>query len=272
MNIRKIIVHPGRYQIDELVAIVVLRILFPFTATVPLVRMRPTEDDLADPEVFVIDCGEVYNPDRNNFDHHQDKTLPCSARMIWNHFYPEENPLIKRTMDISFFRSIDRHDTGVLFAGGNSLSSVVSSMNESAVPFDEALAFVDKAFRSLLTRCEKVIPIRTYWYSGTTFGGCTAFKIFPKYCSVTIRGELMKYASEKKGALYLIWPITDDGKHIVYSLLEDRPIPKDRRQIENDSVAAVYNNKKDAIDHVLELGVKALQKRSDRKKRLKAVA
>lgn len=263
LDIEKIIVHPGRYQADELLSIAEVKILFPHLQDVPVLRTRPTEKDLDNPHIMVIDCGERYQPEFNNFDHHQDKKLPCSARLLWQYFYPEETELdmrIKRIMDITFFRSIDRHDRGQIFGGGNSISSVISSMNENNSSFEKAFDFADTALRSLMAKHLKVLPVRLFWFSGKTFGGSRRLRVFPNYCKNAIQGDLIKYAIETKKALYLLWPVSDDGKYMLRTVHDEQVIPQNRKQIALDTVSAVYRNKQDALEHALELAAKKFEK------------
>lgn len=263
LDIRKIIVHPGRYQADEVLGVVEMKIIFPQLLDVPVVRSRPTDEELNDPSVLVIDCGERYQPELNNFDHHQDTELSCSARLLWEYFYPEETEVqlhTKRIMDATFFRSIDRHDRGRAFGGGNSISSVISSMNESGVDFNQAINFADIALRSLIAKQQKVLPVRLFWFSGKTFGGSRRLKVFPEYCKNAIQQDLIKYASETKKALFLLWPVSDDGKYLLRKVHEDQIIPKNKKQIALDEVSAVYKNKQDALEHALELAAKKFEK------------
>lgn len=65
--IHTIITHPGNAHKDEFLACAVLLSKYP----VSIVRREPSADDLADPEITVLDIGGEHAPERNNFDHHQ---------------------------------------------------------------------------------------------------------------------------------------------------------------------------------------------------------
>jgi len=73
-NIRLIVVHAGKssHQ-DERVAAAIARAA---GARAPVVRRDPTEAELADANILVLDVGGQHNPALNNFDHHQ---LPREA-------------------------------------------------------------------------------------------------------------------------------------------------------------------------------------------------
>ncbi len=65
--IRHILTHPGGAHKDELLAVCVLIAKY----GAPVVRREPTEEDLEDPCVVVVDVGGFHDPERRNFDHHQ---------------------------------------------------------------------------------------------------------------------------------------------------------------------------------------------------------
>ena len=50
-----------------------------------VLRREPTAEDLADLETYVVDVGMDYSPERNNFDHHQDRSLPCAFHLVMKH-------------------------------------------------------------------------------------------------------------------------------------------------------------------------------------------
>ena len=61
-----IVTHPGGAHKDDLLAVCVLIARF----GAPVLRQDPTPEQLADPEVAVVDIGASHDPERMNFDHH----------------------------------------------------------------------------------------------------------------------------------------------------------------------------------------------------------
>lgn len=45
-------------------------------------RRNPTEQELQNPNILVGDVGMEFNPELNNFDHHQDKNLGCAFQLV----------------------------------------------------------------------------------------------------------------------------------------------------------------------------------------------
>ena len=67
MTIKLIVTHPGGAHKDDFLACCLLAHLH----GVPIQRREPTEEDLANPTVCVVDVGSAHDPELHNFDHHQ---------------------------------------------------------------------------------------------------------------------------------------------------------------------------------------------------------
>lgn len=65
--ITAIITHPGGAHKDDMLACSIMIARY----RVPVYRREPTPEDLADPQICVIDVGGEHNPAKMNFDHHQ---------------------------------------------------------------------------------------------------------------------------------------------------------------------------------------------------------
>lgn len=79
-----ILTHPGSAHKDEFLACCVLLA----TEPAPIVRREPTEADLADPAIAVVDVGHRHEPVLNNFDHHQlpdDAAPTCALSLVLQH-------------------------------------------------------------------------------------------------------------------------------------------------------------------------------------------
>ncbi|TWU57660.1 MYG1 family protein [Rubripirellula reticaptiva] len=67
MTMQLIVTHPGGAHKDDFLACSLLAHLH----GVPIQRREPTDEDLANPSICVVDVGGAHDPERNNFDHHQ---------------------------------------------------------------------------------------------------------------------------------------------------------------------------------------------------------
>jgi hypothetical protein len=84
----KIITHPGLAHRDEALAVgLILSERKP--TSVQLFRREPTQAELDDPDVWVVDVGEQHNPQLHNFDHHQlpaDAPPTCATTQVAEYF------------------------------------------------------------------------------------------------------------------------------------------------------------------------------------------
>ena len=79
-----IVTHPGGAHKDDFLACSLMVAKY----RVPVYRREPTESDLADPRVCVIDVGGEYDAMRMNFDHHQfprDHEPACALTLVLKH-------------------------------------------------------------------------------------------------------------------------------------------------------------------------------------------
>ncbi|MEC8420991.1 MAG: MYG1 family protein [Verrucomicrobiota bacterium] len=83
--IKTIITHPGGAHKDDFLACAVLLSKFP----VSILRRDPTDQELADPEIAVVDIGHQHNANLNNYDHHQfarDSDPSCALSLVLDQF------------------------------------------------------------------------------------------------------------------------------------------------------------------------------------------
>lgn len=89
----KIITHGGTSHRDELIACSIALVLDPGINIIERRAGKITDKEYEDPETYIIDVGRRYEPDLNNFDHHQDKGLPCSMRLVARKFGLDEKSM-----------------------------------------------------------------------------------------------------------------------------------------------------------------------------------
>lgn len=76
-----IVTHPGGAHKDDLLAVCVLIARY----GAPVLRQDPSEEQLADPEVAIVDIGASHDPERMNFDHHhfpRDHQPTCALSLV----------------------------------------------------------------------------------------------------------------------------------------------------------------------------------------------
>jgi hypothetical protein len=79
----KIIVHDGKaHQDDFLGACVCI-----YKLNAPAFRAKCSDENLNDPDAWVLDQGFKFEPENRNFDHHQIKEEICAFTMVLDYFY-----------------------------------------------------------------------------------------------------------------------------------------------------------------------------------------
>ena len=81
MTIKQIVTHPGGAHKDDFLACSLLAHLH----GVPICRRDPTDEDLSDASICVVDVGGVHDAELNNFDHHQfprDSPPLCALSLV----------------------------------------------------------------------------------------------------------------------------------------------------------------------------------------------
>jgi hypothetical protein len=91
-----IVTHNGRAHRDEFYAVGLANHIFADKSlpALKVFRREPTEEELEDKEVLVIDVGRRHEPDKNNFDHHQFErgTVACALSLMAEYFIVPEQP------------------------------------------------------------------------------------------------------------------------------------------------------------------------------------
>lgn len=83
MDYKRIVTHPGQAHRDDFTVCCIAMALFPSIAAI--FRREPTQEDLDNPEVLVLDVGGQVDPEKGNFDHHQlpRDAEPCCALTLF---------------------------------------------------------------------------------------------------------------------------------------------------------------------------------------------
>jgi hypothetical protein len=181
----KIIVHPGSAHKDDFMAV---SVLLASLGEAEVIRCEPTSEDLADPNIYVVDVGMEYAPEKNNFDHHQDRALPCAFHLVMQHlghhdaamsmfiWYPHMS-----MMDVRGPYKTAEHlgvDSSVLFASSSPIDGYILSRFSRQVSLNsqdllyqfmkelgtDLIAMIDRKMKRLerLKTEAKVVPVKHY--------------------------------------------------------------------------------------------------------------
>jgi len=87
---QKLITHNGTFHADEVFAIAILEKLIGKPLEITRTRdPQLLEEGVNDLTTFVVDVGLAYEPEKYNFDHHQDRYMKSAAGLVWQSFGAE---------------------------------------------------------------------------------------------------------------------------------------------------------------------------------------
>ena len=126
--IKTIITHPGGAHKDDFLACSVLL----SNHSVSIFRRDPTEQELDDPEVAVVDIGHQHDPKLNNFDHHQlprDHEPTCALSLVLQKFeiYEDTKEFCSWLETTEWFDCRGPHDTAEWLGVGREAMAKLNS-------------------------------------------------------------------------------------------------------------------------------------------------
>ncbi len=148
MKAQLIITHPGSAHFDEVTAVSLILVVHADTVF-RIERCEPTVIELDDPDVWVVDIGGRHEPEKHNFDHHQDTDCPASFVLVaeylglletmsvmpWWHFKDEVDRFGPSTSSL-------KYDAGDILVNQNPvetwLTASFASEPESSLPLLKA--------------------------------------------------------------------------------------------------------------------------------------
>jgi len=130
----KIVAHPGSAHKDDFLSV---SVLLATLKQAEVFRREPTEEDLNDADTYVVDVGLELSPERHNFDHHQDRSLPCAFHLVMQHLGHHEAAMLMfawyphmSMMDVRGPYRTAEHlgvDSSVLFASSSPIDGYIIS-------------------------------------------------------------------------------------------------------------------------------------------------
>jgi hypothetical protein len=81
MKAQLIITHPGSAHFDEVTAVSLILAVHADTLF-RIERREPAQAELDNPDVWVVDIGNRHEPEKRNFDHHQDMNCPAAFVLV----------------------------------------------------------------------------------------------------------------------------------------------------------------------------------------------
>lgn len=118
----KVVTHDGVFHADEVFAVALLIVLNRWENPI-IVRTRDKTalaHAVEDQALYLIDAGGVYNPAMNNYDHHQEASLPSAFGLIFK----------AGNVEYKLYKSIETPDTDIKRRAVEKIAAFVQSIDD----------------------------------------------------------------------------------------------------------------------------------------------
>ncbi len=129
----KIIIHPGSPHRDDVLS---ASLVLAHDSEVEVIERKvPTKEEIEDPDIWVLDIGQILNPSIKAFDHHQDNWRECTISLLL-----KEWDLWESALEIfPWLRSTVIHDSEGSYAVRKELKIKSSVIRSLSSPIEDAL-------------------------------------------------------------------------------------------------------------------------------------
>jgi len=247
---RQIITHDGLFHADEVFAIALIHEIL---GVCPVERTRKVSaESLANPEIWVLDQYGKHEPELNNYDHHQDKSIESTNVLVLSALLDSGNISIAMyDMLIDTFTAIsaiDRFGYNQEGYGGFQVNYFFKTLNNIEGQFDTAVLMARAYIRCELESIKRTKESVELWdnpISITKWGRiCAKFPIFWKsykdarYLLVEEKGDWKLHSANSTR-----WPIAEGFNEVF---------------LHTNKFIAIYKSKADAINAAENSYLKAL--------------
>ena len=225
MTITKIITHAGQFHADEVLAIALLRIL---GYDAPVERtFTPSEEDFADPTVFVLDIGRRFEPEKGNFDHHKDGQLVATNLLLLQHLEEQVGGYaVAKQLYARLFSRVSDVDRGLVVLDSTGIpefNMLIRAFNSLSDGFDRALSVATEILTAILETTRKAIADESRWYALEKLNGIA-------YQHDTDVILCWKEKAKEEGICLLVCPNLRGGYSVVSRDTAELVIPVDEYQ------------------------------------------
>lgn len=243
----KVITHPGTFHADEISAIAFLFSIGIIPKGTEIERREPTLDDLSDANTIVLDIGGIYNPELNNFDHHQDASLNATNILVLEEAKYVLDPKVINSLKERLFSRISNIDRGLETSESYEFTSLVRSFNNKPNGFKKAVAWSKELIDNIILDSMSFIESEKMWSSLDKIKS-KDFTAVVVYSEEQILG--WKTLAEKDNVQFLIGKSNRGGWNMITISSEKFPIPSSPKQtfLHNSGFLANYASIEDAID------------------------
>ncbi len=165
MEVKKIVTHVAPRHFDDTMAVSLLLQKYP-NAKVEFLHPQDDKEKIEEyikrKDVILVDIGGTYDEKLKNYDHHQDKEMPCSLVLVLANEFPEYLKLLEEDEDIKkemeYFDIKDREG----FLKAKEKTGVSTSLIQESVILEmgndvEGLKKLGEAFKKYLDKKLEII-------------------------------------------------------------------------------------------------------------------
>lgn len=162
-----IITHPGIFHADDVLACALINIFVQPGITIH--RRKATPEELASPNVIVVDTGFMYDTIMRNFDHHQNPMSPAASSLVLAWLVQEDviSTQVSAKMHTQLFDYVSKVDCGIIAKGGDSYAfpGLIRNYNNVEDGFTEALKMAESLIRALYKTALLAVEGEKRWYA-----------------------------------------------------------------------------------------------------------
>ena len=239
MKIEKIITHDGLFHADEVLAIALIVSIY---GDIPVERTRKiSTEDMNNPNVWVIDVGGQYCPEKGQFDHHHDDTLDASCLLILDHLTSCNDVSSELYCElINQFQVVSSIDlSGPTHYNGWQVNSLIKSFNTFTTGFDMSVDLVKSYILHCMDTVNKIAESKAIWDAGKQIS------LFIRYCH-EFPIHWKRY--DDCGEMYIVYPNKDKYNVLSRDSITFPIFSTGKEEfLHNGRFLAVFASKEDAI-------------------------
>jgi len=236
--ISKIITHDGIFHADDVMSIALMQEFIRPTLRVERTR-NISADEFSNPDIWIVDVGGQWNRSLNNYDHHQDSSLPAACMLVLNELVnlgrisvEMQEELFDAIYEIS---DIDCH--GPMDKNGFQFNTLIKSFNAIEDGFDKALWVCRNYIQSCKENVANAAKSKEIWDDGEKMGNIRVCSDFPIHWK--------RYEEE----MFLVYPQKDNWNVITRDSATAPLVDSVKATFMHaNRFLAVFKNKKDATD------------------------
>jgi uncharacterized UPF0160 family protein len=249
--ITKIITHDGIFHADDVMSIALMLEFIRPTLKVERTR-NISADEFTNPDIWIVDVGGQYDQVNNNYDHHQDNSLPAACMLVLIELVNlgKIDTVMHEELFDAVYEISDIDCNGPADKNGFQVNTLIKSFNSIEDGFELAVDVCRKYIQSCKANAAKSEESKKIWDAGEKMSNIRVCDAFPIHWK--------RYKEEN----FLVYP--QAGKWNVISADSEKFPLLDYNNaavfIHVNRFIAVFNSKQEALECAFDSGLAILGK------------